>query len=75
VSGDSDFAYAIQAVKNMASTWKWLILKAELQKTSGCGRKPLFINRNFFNNIWVIKRRSQRRRPWKGKLMPGSARP
>jgi uncharacterized LabA/DUF88 family protein len=63
VSGDADFAYAVQAVKNMGK-------HVEVGYFEGGASKDLLdvadnrylLDRNFFNSIWVIKHRPQRRR-------------
>jgi uncharacterized LabA/DUF88 family protein len=69
VSGDADFAYAVQAVKNMGK-------HVEVAYFEGAASKDLLdvadnrylMDRNFFLNVWVIKHRNRRRRPMsKGK--------
>lgn len=71
VSGDADFTYAVQAVKNMGK-------HVEVAYFEGGASKDLLevadnrylLDRNFFNGVWTSQRRS-RRRPRKNKGMPG----
>jgi uncharacterized LabA/DUF88 family protein len=63
VSGDSDFAYALQAVKNMGK-------HVEVAYFERGGSKDLLnvadnqnlLNRSFFKGLWVGKRRTRRRK-------------
>lgn len=63
VSGDSDFRYAIQAVKNMGK-------HVEVAYFENAVSKDLLeivdnwqlLDRNFFNNLWASKRRTKYRR-------------
>jgi uncharacterized LabA/DUF88 family protein len=63
VSGDSDFAYALQAVKNMGK-------HAEVAYFEGGASKDLLnvadnrylLNRSFFTGVWAQKRYAYRRR-------------
>ncbi len=63
VSGDSDFAYALQAVKNMGK-------HVEVAYFEGGVSKDLLevaddrhlLNRGFFKDLWVGRRRGRRRR-------------
>jgi uncharacterized LabA/DUF88 family protein len=78
VSGDADFAYAIQAVKNMGKHVEVAYFESGTSKDLlDVADNRYLLDRNFFNNVWVIKRRPQRRRPMgmrkaKGMPMPGS---
>jgi uncharacterized LabA/DUF88 family protein len=74
VSGDADFAYAIQAVKNMGKHVEVAYFESGASKDLlDIADNRYVLDRNFFNNIWVIKRRSQRRRPMrKSKMNPGT---
>lgn len=70
VSGDADFAYAIQAVKNMGKHVEVAYFESGISKDLldiADNRHPL--DRNFFNDLWVIKRRTHRRRMIKGKIV------
>jgi uncharacterized LabA/DUF88 family protein len=68
VSGDADFAYAVQAVKNMGN-------HVEVAYFEGGASKDLLdvadnrylLDRIFFNDLWVINRRQHRRRMGKNK--------
>jgi uncharacterized LabA/DUF88 family protein len=65
VSGDADFAYAVQAVKNMGKHVEVAYFESGISKDllDICDNRHL-MDRNFFNDIWVIQRRPQmRRRP------------
>ena len=77
VSGDADFAYAVQAVKNMGKHVEVAYFESGASKDLlEVADNRYLLDRNFFNNIWVIKRRPQRRRPVrKGKGMPGAPNP
>ena len=63
VSGDADFAYAVQAVKNMGK-------HVEVAYFESGGSKDLLevadnrylLDRKFFDNLWVAQRRLHRRR-------------
>jgi uncharacterized protein (TIGR00288 family) len=63
VSGDSDFAYALQAVKNMGK-------HVEVAYFESGGSKDLLnvadnrylLNRSFFTGVWAQKRYAYRRR-------------
>jgi len=63
VSGDSDFAYALQAIKNMGKHVEVAYFE------SGISRDLLdiadnrhLLNRSFFSGLWVRKRYAKRRR-------------
>ena len=65
VSGDADFAYAVQAVKNMGKHVEVAYFENNISKDllDICDNRHL-MDRLFFNNIWVIQHRPQiRRRP------------
>jgi uncharacterized LabA/DUF88 family protein len=76
VSGDSDFAYALQAIKNMGKHVEVAYFE------SGIARDLLdiadnrhLLNRSFFSGLWVRKRYAKRRRvnvEAKGKAGPGN---
>jgi uncharacterized LabA/DUF88 family protein len=68
VSGDADFAYAVQAVKNMGKHVEVAYFE------NGISRDLLevadhryLLDHNFFNSVWVIKQRPIRRKPPIGK--------
>ncbi len=76
VSGDSDFTYAVQAVKNVGKHVEVAYFEGGASKELldiADNRYPL--DRNFFNGVWFGKRFMQRRRPRKGKGMPGAPAP
>ncbi len=65
VSGDADFAYAVQAVKNMGKHVEVAYFESNISKDllDICDNRHL-MDRTFFNAIWVIQHRPQmRRRP------------
>jgi uncharacterized LabA/DUF88 family protein len=76
VSGDSDFAYALQAIKNMGKHVEVAYFE------SGISRDLLdiadnrhLLNRSFFSGLWVRKHYAKRRRVSigaKGKAGPGN---
>ena len=76
VSGDSDFAYALQAIKNMGKHVEVAYFE------SGISRDLLdiadnrhLLNRSFFSGLWVRKHYAKRRRASigaKGKAVPGN---
>lgn len=76
VSGDSDFAYALQAIKNMGKHVEVAYFE------SGISRDLLdiadnrhLLNRSFFSGLWVRKRYAKHRRvnvEAKGKAGPGN---
>jgi uncharacterized LabA/DUF88 family protein len=64
VSGDADFAYAVQAVKNMGKHVEVAYFESGISKDLlDVADNRYLMDRNFFNNLWVIKRRPQHRRP------------
>jgi uncharacterized LabA/DUF88 family protein len=77
VSGDADFAYAIQAVKNMGKHVEVAYFESGASKDLlDIADNRYLLDRNFFNNVWVAKRRSSRRRPTRrGKGTPGGQSP
>jgi len=63
VSGDADFGYAIQAVKNMGKHVEVAYFETGTSKDLlDVADNRYLLDRNFFNEIWVIKRRQNRRR-------------
>jgi len=72
VSGDADFAYAVQAVKNMGKHVEVAHFETGASKDLlDVADNRHLLDRNFFNNLWVVKRRPQRRRPMRKKGTPG----
>jgi uncharacterized LabA/DUF88 family protein len=69
VSGDADFAYAVQAVKNMGKHVEVAYFESGTSKDLlDVADNRYLLDRNFFNNLWVTKRRpKQRRKPGKAK--------
>ena len=65
VSGDADFAYAVQAVKNMGKHVEVAYFDSSTSKDLlDVADNRYLLDRNFFNGVWVVnKRRPQRRRP------------
>jgi uncharacterized LabA/DUF88 family protein len=64
VSGDADFAYAAQAVKNMGKHVEVAYFETGTSKDLlDVADNRYLLDRNFFNSVWVIKRRPQKRRP------------
>ena len=63
VSGDSDFAYALQAVKNMGKHVEVAFFEGGASKDllSVADNRHL-LNRSFFKGLWVGKRRTKRRK-------------
>jgi len=62
VSGDSDFAYALQAVKNMGKHVEVAYFESGVSKDllEAADNRHL-LDRGFFRGLWVGKRRSKRR--------------
>jgi uncharacterized LabA/DUF88 family protein len=77
VSGDADFAYAVQAVKNMGKHVEVAYFESGVSKDLlDVADNRYLLDRNFFINIWVTKRRSLHRRPLrKSKVKPGGLNP
>jgi uncharacterized LabA/DUF88 family protein len=68
VSGDADFAYAIQAVKNMGKHVEVAYFESGVSKDLlDIADNRHQLDRNFFNNLWVIQHRQHRRRIIKNK--------
>jgi uncharacterized LabA/DUF88 family protein len=64
VSGDADFAYAIQAVKNMGKHVEVAYFESGASKDLlDIADNRHLLDRQFFSNLWVTKRRPQRRKP------------
>jgi uncharacterized LabA/DUF88 family protein len=63
VSGDADFAYAVQAVKNMGKHVEVAYFENGISKDLlDIADHRYLLDRNFFNTIWVIKQRPLRRK-------------
>jgi uncharacterized LabA/DUF88 family protein len=63
VSGDSDFAYAMQAVKNMGKHVEVAYFESGVSKDLlNVADNRHLLNRSFFSGLWVGKRRAKRRR-------------
>ena len=63
VSGDSDFAYALQAVKNMGKHVEVAYFENVVSKDLlAIADNWHLLNRNFFNGLWAGKRYPKRRR-------------
>lgn len=73
VSGDADFAYAVQAVKNMGKHVEVAYFESATSKDLlDVADNRYLLDHSFFSSVWVVKRRSQRRRPSrKGYGKPG----
>jgi uncharacterized LabA/DUF88 family protein len=75
VSGDADFAYAVQAVKNMGKHVEVAYFESATSKDLlDVADNRYLLDRNFFNGVWVVnKRRPQQRRreSRKGRGMSG----
>ena len=66
VSGDADFAYAVQAVKNMGKHVEVAYFESATSKDLlDVADNRYLLDRNFFTNVWAIKRRPLHRRPMK----------
>ena len=64
VSGDSDFAYALQAVKNMGKHVEVAYFESGVSKDLlDMADNRHLLNRSFFSGLWIGKRRAKRRRP------------
>jgi uncharacterized LabA/DUF88 family protein len=76
VSGDADFAYAVQAVKNMGKHVEVAYFEGGISRDLlEIADNRYLMDRNFFNNLWVAKPRTRYRRPMKLKPMPGQMPP
>jgi len=63
VSGDSDFAYALQAVKNMGKHVDVAYFESGVSKDLlNIADNRHLLNRSFFIDLWAGKRRTKRRR-------------
>ena len=63
VSGDSDFAYALQAVKNMGKHVEVAYFESGISKDLlNIADNRHLLNRSFFIDLWAGKRRIKRRR-------------
>jgi len=72
VSGDADFTYAVQAVKNIGKHVEVAYFESGTSKDLlDISDNRYLLDRNFFNSVWTIKHRPQRRRPRKNKGTPG----
>jgi uncharacterized LabA/DUF88 family protein len=68
VSGDADFAYAVQAVKNMGKHVEVAYFESGTSKDLlDVADNRYLMDRNFFNSVWTTigKRRPQQRRRFK----------
>lgn len=62
VSGDSDFAYALQAVKNMGKHVEVAYFESGVSKDLlSVADNRYLLDRHFFTGLWIGKRRIQRR--------------
>ena len=73
VSGDGDFAYAVQAVKNMGKHVEIAYFESGISKDLlEVADNRYLLDRSFFDTVWVAKRRPLRRRPLRRpKNLPG----
>jgi len=63
VSGDSDFAYALQAVKNMGKHVEVAYFESGVSKDLlNVADNRHILNRGFFSGLWAGRRRTRRRR-------------
>jgi uncharacterized LabA/DUF88 family protein len=74
ISGDADFAYAAQAVKNMGKHVEVAYFENGISKDLlDVADNRYLLDRAFFESVWVIKRRPQPRRQIirrTGKILP-----
>jgi len=64
VSGDSDFAYALQAVKNMGKHVEVAYFEGGVSKDLlNVADNRHLLNRSFFSGLWIGKRRAKRKKP------------
>jgi len=67
VSGDSDFTYALQAVKNMGKHVEVAYFESGVSKDLlGVADDRHLLDRSFFKGLWVGKRRTKRTRVTRG---------
>jgi uncharacterized protein (TIGR00288 family) len=63
VSGDADFAYALQAVKNMGKHVEVAYFESGVSKDLlNVADDRHLLDRGFFNGLWAGKRRTKRRK-------------
>jgi uncharacterized LabA/DUF88 family protein len=63
VSGDSDFAYALQAVKNMGKHVEVAYFERGISKDLfSIADNRYLLNRSFFKGLWVGRRRTRRKK-------------
>ena len=63
VSGDSDFAYALQAVKNMGKHAEVAYFESSVSKDLlNVADNRHLLNRSFFSRLWAGKRRTKHRK-------------
>ena len=64
VSGDADFAYALQAVKNLGKHVEVAYFESGVSKDLlEVADARHLLNRSFFEGLWTGRRRARRRRP------------
>ena len=64
VSGDSDFTYALQAVKNMGKHVEVAYFESGVSKDLlNIADNRYLLDRSFFNSLWAGRRRMKYRRP------------
>lgn len=63
VSGDSDFAYALQAVKNMGKHVEVAYFESGVSKDLlNVADNRHLLNQSFFSGLWIGKRRARRKK-------------
>jgi len=63
VSGDSDFAYALQAIKNMGKHVEVAYFESGISKDLlNVADNEHLLNRSFFSGLWSGQRHTKRRR-------------
>ena len=76
VSGDSDFAYALQAIKNMGKHVEVAYFESGVSNDLlGVADNRHLLDKSFFSDLWAGKRRAKRRRVTreaKGKTSPSN---
>jgi len=64
VSGDCDFAYALQAVKNMGKHVEIAYFERNISRDFlDVADNQHLLNQKFFESLWSGKRRTRRKRP------------